>query len=158
MSAFMDSSSCLVNLNTCSPIEGMFLIRLLISAFMRVTLWPVMILLRYDESAPTFGEMDISLSFRIIMKFFSRSPTQLSPSNAIPAVMEPSPITATTLAFSPLRHLASAIPAPAEIDVLLCPTLNTSYGLSSRRGKPHTPPLRRRVLKISLRPVMILWA
>ncbi len=60
------------------------------------------------------------------MRSFLRSPAQLSPSKAMPAVMEPSPMTATTLKFSPLRQRASAMPAEAEMEVLLWPTLKTS--------------------------------
>ncbi len=55
-----------------------------------------MSLLKYDESAPTFGEIDISLSFRITTRFFFRWPAWFIPSKASPAEMEPSPITAIT--------------------------------------------------------------
>ena len=50
-------------------------------------------------------------------------PDAASPSDA---VIEPSPITAITLKSSFFKHLASVMPAAADIDVLLCPTLKTS--------------------------------
>ncbi len=55
-----------------------------------------MSLFKYAESAPTLGEMDISLSFRITISFFLRCPAWFIPSKASPAEMEPSPITAMT--------------------------------------------------------------
>jgi N utilization substance protein B len=55
-------------------------------------------------------------------------------------------------------RLARAIPSAAEIDVLLCPVLNESYGLSSRFGKPDRPPFRRRDRNSSRRSVRIFQA
>ena len=73
------------------------------------------------------------------MRFLLRMPpVWFSPSKAMPAVMEPSPITAMTLVL-PARNLAHAIPKPAEMEVPLCPALNASNGLSLRRVNPEMP-------------------
>ena len=72
------------------------------------------------------AEMLISLSFRMMIRFFFLSPVQLSPSKAIPADMAPSPMTAMIRKSSPLRQRASAIPAAAEMEVPLWPTLKMS--------------------------------
>ena len=69
-------------------------------------------------SAPTFSEIDISLSFKITNMSLPISPAWFSASNAIPAVMAPSPITATTLRFCPSFLAATAKPSAAEIEVL----------------------------------------
>jgi hypothetical protein len=84
--------------------------------------------LRRDESAPTLCEMDISLSLRITIRSLSlcESPAWFKPSKASPAVIEPSPMTATTLAGSLFRRLAQAMPKPAEMEVLLCPVVKLS--------------------------------
>ena len=68
---------------------------------------------------PTFSEMDISLSFKIITKFLFNEATLFKASNASPPVSAPSPITATTLLSFPFKLLATAIPRAAEIDVEL---------------------------------------
>ena len=61
-------------------------------------------------------------------------------SNASPAVIAPSPITAMwCFSFSPLYFEASAIPRAAEIDVEECPTPKESYSLSFLLGKPESP-------------------
>jgi hypothetical protein len=44
----------------------------------------------------------------------------------MPALIAPSPITATTLFFSPFMELATAKPRPAEIDVEECAAPNGS--------------------------------
>ena len=67
-------------------------------------------------------------------------PALLSASNAMPALIAPSPITATTRRSSPLRCAAIAMPSAAEIDVDECAVPNVSYSLSLRRGKPEGPP------------------
>ena len=51
--------------------------------------------------APTLGEIDIRLSFNITMMSLSEAPALFRPSNEMPLVNAPSPITATTLRFSP---------------------------------------------------------
>ena len=58
--------------------------------------WPVMILFRWSEIAPTLGEIDISLSLRMTSKFFLRAPALFNASQTIPAVKAPSPMTTTT--------------------------------------------------------------
>ena len=58
----------------------------------------------------------------------------------MPALMEPSPITATTLRFSPFTLLATAIPKAAEILVEECAVPKASYSLSERLGNPDKPP------------------
>ena len=45
----------------------------------------------------------------------------------MPALIEPSPITATTFRFSPLTLLATAIPKAAEILVEECAVPKASY-------------------------------
>ena len=51
---------------------------------------------RYRDSAPTGGAMDIWLSFRTTKSRRPSAPMLFSPSNAIPALMAPSPITQMT--------------------------------------------------------------
>ena len=78
-------------------------------------------------------------------------------SKAIPAVMDPSPITAICcLCVSFLYPEATAIPSAAEMEVEECPTPKVSYSLSERLGKPEIPPINRFVWKFSRRPVKIL--
>ena len=111
---------------------------------------------RYLCSAPTLGEMDISLSFRMTMRSRSVSPALFSASYGSPHVMLPSPMTAMTSKSCPCRSRAAATPTAAEMLVPACPAPNTSYSLSSRRRNPLSP-WRLRMLSIrSLRPVRIL--
>ena len=84
----------------------------------------------------------------------------------MPALIAPSPITATTWrssrappAFSAcafFRSRATAMPSPAEIEVEECAAPNGSYSLSARRVKPDSPPPMRSVRMRSRRPVRIL--
>ena len=74
----------------------------------------------------------------------------------MPALIAPSPITATTLRGVPVMSDATAMPSPAQIEVVLCAAPNGSYSLSLRRVKPDSPPGWRRVRMRSRRPVMIL--
>ena len=76
----------------------------------------------------------------------------------MPAVSEPSPITAMVRLSSCFRNFAQAIPNPAEMDVLLWPVEKLSYGLSLRRVKPESPPCCRRLENASRRPVRSLCA
>ncbi len=76
----------------------------------------------------------------------------------MPALIAPSPITATTLRFSPFSRAAIAMPSAAEIEVDECAVPKVSYSLSSRRGKPLMPPSWRRLGMRSRRPVRILCA
>ena len=80
------------------------------------------------------GEMLISLSLRITISGRLSSPALFSPSNAMPPVSAPSPITAITWCFSPRRSRAAAKPSAAEIEVLPWLVPNGSWALSARRG------------------------
>jgi hypothetical protein len=74
----------------------------------------------------------------------------------MPALIEPSPITATTLLSPPTWSRAAAKPRPAEIEVAACAAPKGSYSLSLRLVKPDSPPPWRRVRMRSRRPVRIL--
>ena len=74
----------------------------------------------------------------------------------MPALIAPSPITATTLKSAPARSRARAMPSAAEIEVELCAAPNGSYSLSARLVKPDSPPGWRSVRMRSRRPVRIL--
>jgi hypothetical protein len=74
----------------------------------------------------------------------------------MPALMAPSPITATTWLLPPARSRATAMPRPAEIEVEECAAPNGSYALSARRVKPDRPPSWRKVRMRLRRPVTIL--
>jgi hypothetical protein len=112
----------------------------------------------HSESAPTLGEIDISLSFRTTMKLRWRYPAWFSPSKATPPVRAPSPTTDTTLPSWPRWRLPSTMPTPAETAVEACPTPKASCSDSSRSGKPASPPSVRMVWNRSRRPVRSLWA
>ena len=58
----------------------------------------------------------------------------------MPALIEPSPITAITLLSSPLASRAAQKPSAAEIEVAACAAPNGSYSLSLRLVKPDRPP------------------
>jgi hypothetical protein len=96
------------------------------------------------------------LSFRITSMSGSTSPPWFSASNAIPAPIAPSPMTATILRSSPLRWFAIAMPSAALIDVEEWPTPNVSYSLSSRFGNGARPSFFLIVVMRSRRPVRIL--
>ena len=74
----------------------------------------------------------------------------------MPALIAPSPITATTLRGVPCSSEATAMPSPALMLVLEWAAPNGSYSLSLRRVKPDRPPGWRKVRMRSRRPVMIL--
>ncbi len=84
------------------------------------------------------------------------APALFIASYAMPALIAPSPITATTLRGVPCSSDATAMPSPALIEVLLWAAPNGSYSLSARRVKPDSPPPWRRVRMRSRRPVRIL--
>ena len=88
----------------------------------------------------------------------SAAPALFSASNAMPALIAPSPITATTLRGSPLSRAAIAMPSAAEIEVDECAVPKVSYSLSLRRGKPATPPHCRSFAMPARRPVRTLCA
>ena len=67
--------------------------------------------LKYRDSDPTFGAIDIPLSFTTMTMGMSSPPAFSSASKATPPVRAPSPITATTRPSSPSpRRIASLIP------------------------------------------------
>jgi hypothetical protein len=68
--------------------------------------------LKYRDSAPTFGAIDIPLSLRTTTIGVPRPPAWWIASNATPPVIAPSPMTATTLpaSASPRRRMASLRP------------------------------------------------
>jgi len=74
----------------------------------------------------------------------------------MPALIEPSPITAMPLPGWPASLFATANPSAAEIEVDECAAPNGSYSLSDRLVKPDSPPGCRNVRIRSRRPVRIL--
>ena len=76
----------------------------------------------------------------------------------MPALIAPSPITATTWRFTPLSFAAAAMPSAAEIEVDECAVPKVSYSDSSRRGKPDGPCHWRSLAIAVRRPVRILCA
>ena len=98
----------------------------------------------------------MSLSFRMTSRFVGSEPAWFRASNAIPAVIAPSPITATTRRSSPSRSAPTAIPSAALIEVLECPTPKVSYSLSERAGNGASPPGCLMVWSWSRRPVSTL--
>ena len=82
---------------------------------------------KYSLSAPTLGSMDMQLSFKMTSMLVSSTPPWFNPSKAKPAVMAPSPITATCCVLrSPLWRLPTAMPSAARMPVLLWPTPKVS--------------------------------
>ena len=100
--------------------------------------------------------MDISLSFNITIKGLSDAPALFIASYAMPALIDPSPITAITLRFVPFNILPTAMPKPAEIEVDEWPAPNGSNSDSARLVKPDNPPFCRKLVMRSRRPVKIL--
>ena len=101
--------------------------------------------------------MLMSLSLRITSSRKScATPALFKPSNAMPAVMAPSPITAMLWRSQASCRAAMAIPSAAEILVDECAVPKLSYSLSARLGKPLKPPSWRRLPMRPLRPVSIL--
>ena len=68
------------------------------SARARHSLGFSLILLKYRDSAPTLGAIDMPLSFSTTTSGVPKPPAWPIASNATPPVMAPSPITATTFA------------------------------------------------------------
>ena len=99
----------------------------------------------------------MSLSFRMTSRLMSScTPALFMASKAMPAVMEPSPMTAMAWRCSPLILAACAMPSAAEIEVDEWAVPKVSYSLSTRRGKPEMPSSWRSVCMRSRRPVRIL--
>ena len=107
---------------------------------------------------PTASLIDMRLSLRITSRSGSSSmpPAWPSASQAMPAVIAPSPITATTFRPFPARAFAIAMPSAAEIEVEEWPTPKVSYSLSSRLGNGATPSFCFTLRMRSRRPVRIL--
>ena len=87
----------------------------------------------------------LSLSFKTTIRSSSMPPAWFSASKAMPAVMAPSPMTATTLRLFFRMRSAAASPAPKETEVELWPVSMVSYSLSTRLGKTEMPPYYRKV-------------
>ena len=117
----------------------------------------VLIPSRYFATPPTFFDMEHSLSLSIIIRLDLSVPALLSASSAIPPVMAPSPITATTFSSLPKRSLEAAKPRAAEIEVEACPAPKASQSLSFLLGKPDSPSIFLSLLSPSFLPVRILW-
>ena len=66
-------------------------------------------------------------------------PALSNASQAMPAVIAPSPMIATTLRSAFSSSAATAMPSAALIDVLECPTPKVSYSLSARDRKGREP-------------------
>ena len=85
--------------------------------------------------------MDMSLSFRITSKFVFMAPALFKASNAIPALMAPSPITGyyTPVSFPPAGD-ATAIPRAALMEVLDAPyqrrRIRFRHAAESRQYRP----------------------
>ena len=107
-------------------------------------------------SAPTGGEIDISLSLRMTSMSASATPALFNASKAMPADIAPSPMTAITWRASPFCLAASAMPSAAEIEVDEWPTPKVSYSLSQRLGKPAMPWRMRSLFMPVRRPVNTL--
>ncbi len=68
-------------------------------------------------SAPTFSEIDMSLSLRITIRLAPECFTLFRASKAMPPVIAPSPMMATARPGLPRWRSATAIPSAAEIEV-----------------------------------------
>ena len=79
---------------------------------------------------PWFSAIDISLSLTMIIKLLFKTAALLKPSNASPPLKEPSPISAMTFDFSPLRSLAFASPVAKLTEVEVWPITKWSCSLS----------------------------
>ena len=111
---------------------------------------------RYLAIPPTFFEIDILLSFKIMIRFDFICSALFRASKAIPPESAPSPMTATTFSSLPRRSRALARPSATDNDVELCPVLNVSARFSLTFGNPLKPSSRRRLRKSFSLPVSIL--
>jgi hypothetical protein len=68
--------------------------------------------------------------------FLSRNPAWFMASYAMPPVIAPSPMTDSTWLRLPFMSRPTAMPRPAEMEVLLWPAPKGSYSLSARLVKP----------------------
>ena len=92
--------------------------------------------LKYLERAPTFFEIDILLSFRIIINFLAEVAILFRASKLMPFVKAASPSTAITFSSPPNISLAAAIPRAADRAVPACPAPKASCWLSRLLQKP----------------------
>ena len=95
---------------------------------------------RYLLSAPTGGEIDISLSFRITSRSTSMSPALLSASNAMPArhrAVADHRDRAALLAFQLAPRPPCRAPRRSTCSNARCRTCRIRF--RSRRGKPEMP-------------------
>ncbi len=76
--------------------------------------------------APTGSAIDMLLSLRTTIMLVFMSPMLSMASSAMPPVMEPSPMTATTFSPEPRKSLACAKPWAADRDVLAWPAPHRS--------------------------------
>ena len=115
--------------------------------------------LKYRESAPTFGAIDIPLSLSTTTIGVPSPPAWPIASNATPPVIAPSPITATTLPWSPRPRwrMPSLIPTAYPTDVEAWPAPMMSCGDSSLEQNGARPSYWRIVCSRSRRPVSTLW-
>ena len=100
--------------------------------------------------------IDISLSFKITISFVLLDPALFIASYAIPELIAPSPITATTSSDLFDNLFATAIPIAEDIEVELCAAPKGSYSLSNLLVKPESPLPFLNVLILSFLPVKIL--
>ena len=121
-----ESSALLAMPMSRSPILGIEVMKDSTSCFRRMANLPVILRLKKEERAPTFFEMDISLSLSTTTRSFLRWPAWFNPSKARPAVREPSPMTENTLKSSPCRSRAAAMPRAADMEVDEWPTPKAS--------------------------------
>ena len=106
--------------------------------------------------APTFLEIDHSLSLRMPINLFVVCAMLLSASNDMPLVSAASPKTQTTFSSLPSRSRAAAMPSAADMAVPACPAPKLSCSLSVRSAKPFSPSVVRMLRNRSFRPVSSL--
>ena len=113
--------------------------------------------LKRRDSAPTFGAIDMPLSFTTITIGMSRPPAFRRASNETPPVSAPSPITATTLPSGATpRRMASLMPTAYDTLVEAWPAPMMSCSDSCIEQKGASPPYLRIVWSSSRRPVRTL--
>ena len=93
--------------------------------------------------------MLILLSFKMMVIFCFEIPALFRASKAMPPVIEPSPMTATTLLLRSKWLRATAKPRAAEIEVVAWPAPKQSYSLSFLFKNPEMPPCWRSVENLS---------
>ncbi len=114
--------------------------------------------MKYRESAPTFGAIDIPLSFSTTTIGVPRPPAWWIASNATPPVIAPSPMTASTRPASgvPSMRMPSLSPTAYPIEVEAWPAPMMSCSLSPIEQNGASPSYWRIVESWSRRPVRTL--